>query len=166
MLIVFLPQLWNVDSSACHSTLTHSCAVLSCDFSNDCTKVITGDTEGSVKVHIIMFGSLQWLYPLAFCCTRDGKIFDSTIMWGRGFEVCGRRYAASAFPKWTRSKIQTHRKFDLAVCSTFLPLCTCCIAVSCSSSAPFLAFRAYWGRTARFGWTELHLVDVVQHGLV
>ena len=48
--------------------------------------------------------------------------------------------------------VRPHRKFDLTVCN-HIPLCTCCIAVSCSSSAPFLAFRplsrAYRAATCR-----------------
>ena len=50
---VMLPpplQVWSVSSGSCKVTLAHDSAVLSCDISPDSTRLITGDTEGSVKV--------------------------------------------------------------------------------------------------------------------
>ena len=56
-----------------------------------------------------------------------------------------------------------HRNFNLAVCShanTFLPLCTCCIAVSRSSFSTIPAFPTLL-RAYDTDWlTELRLVDI------
>ena len=44
--------MWDVETGECEVTLEHGeeFAVLSCDFSADGSRLITGDTSGSVKV--------------------------------------------------------------------------------------------------------------------
>ena len=41
-----------MSSCSCEVTLAHTSAVLSCDISPDSTRLITGDTEGFVKVRV------------------------------------------------------------------------------------------------------------------
>lgn len=52
-IIIIIFQVWNVHGGTCEWTLDHNhVPVLCCDFSPDSTKLLTGDVEGSVKVHL------------------------------------------------------------------------------------------------------------------
>ena len=50
--VPFPLQIWNLSSQNCKQTLVHSCAVLSCDFSPDQERLVTGNTEGAVLVSV------------------------------------------------------------------------------------------------------------------
>ena len=43
-------QIWQVSSRKCIHTLSHSCAVLSCDFSPNQERLVTGNTDGVISV--------------------------------------------------------------------------------------------------------------------
>lgn len=49
-------QVWDTNSGQCTATMSHSddVAVLCCDFSLDSSRLITGDTSGSVKVKVLL----------------------------------------------------------------------------------------------------------------
>lgn len=48
--ITLFPQIWRVSSKECIHTLSHSCAVLSCDFSPNQERLVTGNTDGVISV--------------------------------------------------------------------------------------------------------------------
>ncbi|CAI8008597.1 Uncharacterized WD repeat-containing protein alr2800 [Geodia barretti] len=53
----FSAKIWNLSSQNCKQTLVHSCAVLSCDFSPDQERLVTGNTEGAVLVWSVSDGT-------------------------------------------------------------------------------------------------------------
>lgn len=60
-----LTQVWNVPTQECDVLITNGdAAVLSCDLSPDASRLLTGDTEGSVKVWSLPVGNLLQDFPL------------------------------------------------------------------------------------------------------
>lgn len=49
----FLIQIWDILTQNCFQTLSHSCPVLSCDFSPDQERLVTGNTDGVILVSIV-----------------------------------------------------------------------------------------------------------------
>lgn len=82
----FLLQIWNVSSKDCKTTLLHSCAVLSCDFSPNQERLVTGNTEGVVLVSVYDYVCLKYLrnretfslWLSLFQKTKPGTYFTNT----------------------------------------------------------------------------------------
>ncbi len=60
---IIILKVWNVLTQECDVTIDNEAAILSCDFSPDGSRLLTGDTEGSVKVWSLPQGRLLQDYP-------------------------------------------------------------------------------------------------------